>query len=440
MKIAMKQILFTLIFLQSVIFTFAQSVKLNGIDYWVDRATRTASVSYIYKSGAVIIPSSITYRGAKYLVTSISGADASDNGGQSMTSITIPHTIKEMALEFSSFESLSSIIIAPNNPVYCSENNVVFNKNKTKIIYCSRKKKGSYTIPNSVTNIGEYAFCDCSDLTSVSIPNSVKSIGDRAFGGCEKLNSLKIPNSVTNIGEWAFTSCKKLNALTIPNSVTSIGESAFCYCSGLTSIIVEKGNSQYDSRDNCSAIIETNTNTLIQGCNNTTIPNSVTSIAKHAFCGCSRLSSIIIPNSVRSIGEDAFSSCSGLTSITISNTVKSIEDRTFYGCEKLHSITIPNSVKYIAFSAFRDCSGLTSIIISNSIKSIGEWAFTECNNLNEITVLNPIPPTIGDPENNSASEVIPKATRIYVPAESVNAYKAASGWKDFRTRIYPISK
>jgi hypothetical protein len=120
---------------------------------------------------------------------------------------------------------------------------------------------------------------------------------------------------VTSIGGSAFWECFGLTSITIPNSVTSIGDSAFYGCTGLTSIVVENGNSKYDSRNNCNAIIETASNTLIAGCNNSIIPNSVTSIGDFAFYGCSGLTSITIPNSVTSIGNGAFWGCSGLTSI-----------------------------------------------------------------------------------------------------------------------------
>ena len=136
------------------------------------------------------------------------------------------------------------------------------------------------------------------------------------------MTSVTIGNSVTTIGNNAFA-ISRLTSITIPSSVTSIGTGIFSYCSRLESIVVESNNSVFDSRNNCNAIIETSTNKLLNGCKNTIIPNTITSISNYAFTGQS-LTSMIIPSSVTSIGNEAFGECEILTSITIPNSITTI--------------------------------------------------------------------------------------------------------------------
>ena len=337
----------------------------------------------------------------------------------------------------------------------------------------------------SVTRIGDNAFRECSSLTSVTIPNSVTSIEEHAFLTCSLLNCIDIPNGVTRIGNNAFSNCTSLTFIKIPESVVVI-ENHDDYPShnnialntpNLKSIIVDPNNPVYDSREGCNAVIETATNKLICGCQNTFIPNSVASIGFVAFYGCTTLTFIDIPSTVKSIGENAFyntgidsvyipaetivedrksvivdlggafSSCQNLTNITfaegikripagviayclnirsvhIPSSVTSIGYDAFYWCKSLTSITIPESVTSIEDWAFGGCTSLTSITIPNSVTSIGESAFSYCSSLTSITCEATTPPTLG-------STVFPsELTTAYIPCGTKAAYEA-SDWAQY---------
>ena len=244
----------------------------------------------------------------------------------------------------------------------------------------------SYT----VTAIDFAAFRNCKNLTSVTIPYGLTSIGDIAFQYCTGLTSVFFSNSVTTIGGGAFYGCTSLTSVSIPSSTTSIGISTFLDCSSLSSIIVDEDNNKYDSRDNCNAIIDTETNNLMIGCKNTTIPNTVTSIGEQSFMYCG-LTTLNIPNSVKTIGMQAFSNCSNLTSVTIPNSVTMIGIQAFRNCHGLKSVTVGNSVTEISDGAFEYCNSLTSLTIGNSVTRIGELAFASCSEISgTLTIPNSV--------------------------------------------------
>ena len=410
---------------------------------------------YTQPTGGLTIPSSVD---SYYSVTSI--GDYAFYGCSGLTSVTIPNSVTSIGdYAFYGCSGLTSVTIGDS----------VTSIGDYAFYGCSGLT--SVTIPNSVTSIGDYAFYGCSGLTSITIGDSVTSIGDFAFKGCSSiasimvssdnntydsrnncnaiihtatnelivgchnttipntvtaigndvfngcsgLSSITIPNSVTSIGYMAF-SCSGLTTVTIPNSVTSIGDFAFNGCGSLASIMVSSGNTIYDSRDNCNALIHSATNTLLAGCLNTVIPNSVTTIEANAFALCIGLDSITIPNSVTSIGYWAFDRCSGLTTvyfnadscvqagdestksvfsrcpnlstIEFGNNVRRIPAYLCYGCDSLVSITICNSVAFIGYKAFADCSRLTTVYFNADSCIYGGSSFSSCPNISSFNFGN----------------------------------------------------
>ena len=268
----------------------------------------------------------------------------------------------------------------------------------------------SLSLPNSLTTIENSAFAYCSGFTGdLIIPNSVVTIEESAFFTCYSFDGdFVLGNSLTTIGDGAFNSCDGLHGvLNIPSSLESIGTMAFRYCnfSGMT---VDPANPIFDSRDNCNAIIVTETNELIIGCVNTVIPNTVTAIGDDAFCGLA-LTSIDIPNSVTTIGAGAYAFCFSATG----------------------DLTIPNSVEYIGVGAFTQCTGLDgTLTIGESVKFIGDYAFRQCGGFTKAVSLATVPPELGNEPGWNCVVFEQFGTQVLtVPYECAAAYQN-SAWYD----------
>ena len=350
---------------------------IDGIYYKFYNGNMTAEVisGEDKYTGDIVIPRSVKYNGSTYAVTDI-GEEAFYycNG---LTSVTIPRSITSIdERAFHGCGDLLSLAVESGNLIYDSRegcNAIIETASKTLIA----GGRNSF-IPDGITSIGGGAFSYNKGLTSITIPESVTSIGWTAFEETG-LTSVAIPESVTSIGSFAFTGTD-ITSVSIPKSVTYIGQGAFSRCQNLTSVQVEEGNPVYDSRGNCNAIIETASNTLIEGWEFSSIPNSITSLGEGAFSGCYDMKSFNIPSSVTRIGSEAFWGC-GLTSVSIPESVTSIGTYAFY-CTSLKSMY---------------CYGKTAP------KTEGEIFYDV--NLNRVT--------------------------LFVPEESIDAYKAKEPWKSF---------
>ncbi len=279
-----------------------------------------------------------------------------------LTQITLPDSVTSIGERaFSNCSSLTAIDVASANPNYSSAGGVLFDKGQTVVLQYPGGLPGAYTLPDSVTSIGFAAFSYCNGLTAIDVPSanpnyrsaggvlfdkgqtvvlqypggrpgaytlpdSVTSIGDSAFAGCTGLTEITLPNSLTSIGLYAFIGCRGLTQFTFLSSLTSIGNWAFAGCTGLAQI---------------------------------SLPNSLTSIGGGTFSGCTGLTQISLPDSLTTLGSHAFSGCTGLTQISLPNSLTTLGSAAFWGCTGLTQITFPNRLTTLGGNAFSGCTGLT---------------------------------------------------------------------------------
>jgi hypothetical protein len=321
----------------------------NGSDYSLERIGEFAFYGCYGMSGVINLPEGMKSIGfsAFYMCNNING-------------IVIPSTVTEIGENaFGLCDNLEYINVLPENPNFDSDGNgVLYSFDGTKLIKVPPAMRttsayiSGYTIPNTVTEIGNEAFLGCNNLTRITIPNSVTKIGTNAFMNCIWLSNVSIPSGVTVINDGLFSGCRMLSNITINNSITSIGDHAY----GGTAI------------------------TTIE------IPNSVTEIGISVFSGCKNLTSVTFPENLTTISEGMFSNCTGLLSFEIPTSITSIGMKAFESCGKLSEIIIPNTVTTIGDQAFRSCNNLTQIDIPDSVTTIGGQAFASCESLTGVTI------------------------------------------------------
>ena len=407
------------------------------------------AISNCHNLTSVTIPSS---------VTSI-GSNAFD-GCTSLTEITIPNGVTTIGYEafnqcssltsvkisssvtdidfpvFSDCSSLTTVDVASDNSSYSSADGMLFDKDKTSLLWCPCVKTGAFQIPAGVTSIGTSAFKGCSELTDIKIPDSVTSIGASAFAGCSKLTSIIIPDSVTKTGRYTFEECSSLisvtlsssatsindgeflgcsslKSITIPSGVTKIGYHSFVRCNSLTEINVDKNN-QFLFSDEHGVLFDKNQSILLvypagSSHNSYAIPEGVKKIDSYAFSFCSNLTTVVIPASMNNLDAYAFILCSSLEEVTLLGSVETIGSYAFYECENLAGMNIPDGVTSIGERAFYGCKNLESITIPSSVQSIGHLAFRNCSSLTKLTILSEQCQIV----NDSRTLGVPGTTTIY---------------------------
>ena len=294
----------------------------------------------------------------------------------------LPQTIEDLSTKVT-WEELKEAFV--------DEWGVKYSKDGRKLLKAPKKLDGIYSIRKGTKIICEEAFrwsktIGCLFLNSLVIPDSVTNIGDYAFWGCKSLKSLVIPDSVTHIGNGAFKACSSLKSLVIPASVGNIIGNPFSGWNGelkcLSPYFIYDNKVLFDKdKSKIIAFRDKNTTSYV-------IPDSVSCIEFGAFWNCHSLKRLVLPDSVSSIGDWAFWNCRSLTDIVIPDSVNSIGDRVFSGCCSLKSLVIPDSVSSIGESAFEDCTSLSSLVIPEGVTSIGHCAFRGCYSLSNIVIPN----------------------------------------------------
>ena len=245
-------------------------------------------------------------------------------------------------------DNLTDIIIDESNSNFTTENGVLFNKLKTKLIRFPQGKTGSYSIPDTVTHIVYFGGCKISE---VSIPDTVTIINVLAFSSCVNIRSVTVPSGINVLNQEVFIGCSSLEQVILSDGVTSIGNRTFKGCTSLRNI---------------------------------SIPSTLISVGDESFKGCHSLTTLNLPEGFRGIGLSAFEDCISLTNIDLPSTLTSIQTQAFWNCNSLKEISIPSGITSIPVSTFAWCLSLKIVRLSSSITNIRYGAFRSCSALTDV--------------------------------------------------------
>lgn len=424
--------------LLAVLLASSTSVHAKRVDVYVDGIRYIADDSHISSGaeaagtaselkGDIVIPEKVVLEGNEYVVTSVGRLFVhrySPRNYQNLTSITLPATIRSIdASAFGVSETLTEIKLAGESDYFTVEDGVLYDKNKTKLIYFPAAKDATgYRMPATVTTIGASAFSNNKSLTAFEVPATVTTIeaggGDAgvgvygAFKACSNLTAVTFAegSKVTRISDFCFHDCTLLETVNFPATVTAIDYYAMNGCSKFRGPLPE--NLQTIGR--CG----------FQGCTSLTeviFPATLKSLGSEAFNNCKNIKKVVVPDecSVTRIPSNCFARNSALTDITLSNNITSIDLSAFESCSKLPVIKLPDHLKTIGERAFESCNVLKKVEFQNELETIGVNAFSRCSMLADFTLPASLK-TIGDGAFCMAAE-----TELNIPASVTSIGQAA---------------
>ena len=362
----------------------------------------------------------------------------------SITSLHLPASLTSLASGVLP-ASIETITVAEGNETFDVSGGCLLRKDNNELVFVP---KGA-TLPEGITEIGDYAFSGREDLTTFVVPNTVTKIGRYAFENCDSLTTITLPEGLTTIGTHAFQYCSSLKSITLPSTLNNLDDAdgLFQECRKLESVTI-LGQPQYLPEDffyQCDSLKSFD------------LPESIQSYGYRAFSEAGFTSPVLnshlfvrlpreyngaytIPDGITVIGAYAFYQCFSLTDVTIPSSVRKIDDEALWSCQGLTRIELPEGVDSLMNYAFEDCRNVETLILPSTITYIDYYVFSfyEESKLKEVYNYAETPyEFFVDAE---PFYLVPNKDQIklYVPDASVDAYKAALYWQDFD--VQPMSE
>lgn len=356
-----------------------------------------------------------------------------------LVSLYLPRDVQVENNSFGSMPNLKEFQVERGNQYYSVEDGVLYDATGEILIYYPQAKTGSFSVPTGVTTLLEASFAGSASLTSISFPNSLIEIGPNAFNNCSSLTNIVIPENVTALGGSAFADCKRLSSVTINGNISTLKAQTFENCSSLQSVVLPQNLVTIGEKcfNECKSlqIIEwgSSLKTIMKeafrkcGFVQIEVPNSVAIIGENAFRDCKSMNSIILPNNLAIVEKELFRGCENLVKVILPDQANTIGENAFRDCKSLPGIELPEGLTTINNNAFRG-TALTELELPASMLKIGDKIVEKCK-MQKITCHAMMPPVL--------SKVSEKKTTLYVPGPSVESYKNAKPWKEFKN-IQPI--